>query len=142
MRVRWLVAVCAFVVLCGTPLASAMTDRSLRLLDGDPPVITVPPDITEQATSSDGTVVTFTVGYSDPNNDLAAHGCDHASGETFPITTTTVTCTATDDAGNTATPASFTITVTPQPPPPDTTAPTITTPGDFSAQATSGSGAS
>ena len=141
MRVRGLVAVCAFVVLCGTPLASAMTDRSLRLLDGDPPVITVPPDITEQATSSDGAVVTFTVGYSDPNNDLAAHGCDHASGETFPITTTTVTCTAADDAGNTATPASFTITVTPQPPPPDTTAPTITTPGDFSAQATSGSGA-
>ena len=141
MRVRWLVAVCAFVLLCGTPLASAMTDRSLRLLDGDPPVITVPPDITKQATSSDGAVVTFTVDFSDPNGDLAAHGCDHASGETFPITTTTVTCTATDDAGNTATPASFTITVTPQPPPPDNTAPTITTPGDFSAQATSASGA-
>ena len=141
MRVRWLVAVCAFVLLCGTPLAAAMTDRSLRLLDGDPPVITVPPDITKQATSSDGAVVTFTVDFSDPNGDLAAHGCDHASGETFPITTTTVTCTATDDAGNTATPASFTITVTPQPPPPDNTAPTITTPGDFSVEATSGSGA-
>ena len=141
MTIRWLVAVCAFVLLCGTPLASAMTDRSLRLLDGDPPVITVPPDITKQATSSDGAVVTFTVDFSDPNGDLAAHGCDHASGETFPITTTTVTCTATDDAGNTATPASFTITVTPQPPPPDNTAPTITTPGDFSAQATSASGA-
>ena len=26
MRVRWLVAVCAFALLCGTPLASAMTD--------------------------------------------------------------------------------------------------------------------
>ena len=141
MTIRWLVAVCAFVLLCGTPLASAMTDRSLRLLDGDPPVITVPPDITKQATSSDGAVVTFTVDFSDPNGDLAAHGCDHASGETFPITTTTVTCTATDDAGNTATPASFTITVTPQPPPPDNTAPTITTPGDFSVEATSGSGA-
>jgi hypothetical protein len=136
-----LVAVCAFALLCGTPLASAMTDRSLRLLDGNPPVITVPADITKPATSSDGAVVTFTVDYNDLDGDLAAHGCDHDSGETFPITTTTVTCTATDGAGNPAIPASFTITVTPQPPPPDTTAPNITTPADFAVEATSSAGA-
>ena len=59
MRVRWLVAVCAFALLCGTPLASAMTDKAGRLLDGSPPVITVPGTITQQATSDDGVIVDF-----------------------------------------------------------------------------------
>lgn len=36
--------------------------------------------------------------------------CDHPSGSTFPLGTTTVTCTATDNAGNSST-ASFTVTV-------------------------------
>jgi hypothetical protein len=141
MRVRGLIAVCAVLVLCGTPLASAMTDRTSRALAGSPPVITVPADITTQATSPDGANVSFTVDFSDPDNDLDTFGCVPASGSLFPIATTTVTCNATDLASNTATPASFTVTVTPQPPPPDTTAPTIHVPGDFSVEATSGSGA-
>jgi hypothetical protein len=141
MRVRCFVAVCAFALLCGTPLASAMTDRSLRLLDGAPPVVTVPSDITREATSSAGVFVTFSVDFTDPDGDIVSSGCDHdPAGETYGVGTTLVTCSATD-ATSLSDSKSFNITVTPQPPPPDTTAPTITTPGDFSVEATSGSGA-
>lgn len=139
MRVRGLIAVCAVLVLCGTPLASAMTDRSGRLFDGSPPVVNVPADISTEATSADGADVTFDVTYSDPDDEIVTSGCDRGSG-LFPIATTTVTCSATDAMSNTTT-ASFTVTVTEPPPPPDTTAPTITTPATLSFEATSSSGA-
>ena len=50
-------------------------------------------------------------------------GCDHASGDTFPVGVTTVTCSATDAHGNTGS-ATFIVTVT------DTTAPVVTPPAD------------
>jgi large repetitive protein len=141
MRVRGLIAVCAVLVLCGTPLASAMTDRSSRGLDESPPVITVPDNITTDATSSDGANVSFTVDFSDPDG-IATSGCDHDSGSLFPIGTTTVTCNATDLAGNVADPASFNVTVNEPPPPPDTTPPTLSLPGNITAEATGPGGAS
>ena len=140
MRVRWFVAVCAFALLGGTPLASAMTDRSLRLLDGSPPVIHVPADFSVQSSNGVDAVVDYTVTVDDPDGDLDTWSCDPASGSTLGIGPHTITCNAVDLAGNPST-NSFTVTVTEPPPPPDTTAPTITTPGDFSVQATSGSGA-
>lgn len=60
--------------------------------------------------------------------------CDHASGATFPLGVTTVTCTASDTHGNSAETA-FAVTVQ------DTSAPTVTTPGDQTAEATGPSGA-
>ncbi len=80
--------------------------------DPDPEtlVIHVPDPITVEATSPDGTVVTFTVtadGTSDPDPEIT---CTPASGSAFPLGTTTVSCTATDSFGNTAS-DSFTVTV-------------------------------
>jgi hypothetical protein len=76
-----LVAVCAFALLCGTPLASAMTDRSLRLLAfGD--------DVTAEATGPDGA----NVGY-----DTGGFDCNPPSGALFALGDTTVSCT---DAGS------------------------------------------
>src|SRR6185295_9540066 len=81
MRVRWLVAVCAFALLCGTPLASAMTDRSLRLLAfGD--------DVTAEATGPGGA----NVGY-----DNGGFDCTPPPGALFALGDTTVSCT---DAGS------------------------------------------
>jgi hypothetical protein len=64
-----------------------------------------------EATSAAGATVTFEEPTaSDTGSGLATLSCSHASGDTFPIGTTTVTCTAEDTAGNEAT-ATFTVTV-------------------------------
>jgi hypothetical protein len=96
------------------------------LSDVTPPVITVPANMTVEATSGSGAVVTFTATATDetaPANPAVT--CVPPSGSTFPLGTTTVNCSATDTAGNTGT-NSFTITVQ------DTTAPTLFLPADFS----------
>ncbi len=74
------------------------------------PVVTVPADITVDATSISGAEVTFTILANDAIDGDLLPACDHNSGDTFPIGTTTVTCTATDTAGNIGS-NSFTITV-------------------------------
>jgi hypothetical protein len=78
--------------------------------DTTPPVITVPEDITEEATGPNGATVSFEVSAEDDVDGPVDVTCDHNSGETFPIGETVVTCTAEDLAGNTAE-ESFTITV-------------------------------
>jgi len=103
--------------------------------DTTPPVITVPQNITEEATGTDGAQVTYTITAQDDVDGTATleedgttvtqHDiggdinitCEPASGTTFPIGETTVECSATDEAGNTGT-ASFTATVNPPPAPP------------------------
>lgn len=74
-----------------------------------PPVLTVPDDITLDATSPGGAPAVFTPTASD---DGAVTGltCTPASGSIFPVGTTSVTCTATDDDGATTT-DSFIVTV-------------------------------
>jgi Ca2+-binding RTX toxin-like protein len=102
--------------------------------DTTPPVITVPQDITEEATSPDGAEVSFEVSAEDDVDGTAtleedgtsvtqddvggsiAISCDPASGSEFPIGDTEVECSATDEAGNTGT-ESFTVTVNPPSPP-------------------------
>ena len=107
------------------------------LPDMRPPVISVPPHITKQATGPGGAQVLFEVSAEDNvdgNATLQEDGttitqddvggnitmsCDPASGSVFPVGNTTVECSATDEAGNTGD-ASFTVTVnppTPSPPP-------------------------
>lgn len=71
----------------------------------------MPADISVEAASPDGAVVTFTVTATDDTDPDPTVVCEPASGTLFPIGDTTVECTATDDAGNTTT-AQFTVTVT------------------------------
>ena len=86
------------------------------------PTLNVPPDLTREATSPEGAVVTFTPEPSatdaedDPEPIVT---CTPASGTTFPLGPTAVKCTAADSVGNSTT-ASFTVTVR------DTTAPSFT----------------
>ena len=51
--------------------------------DATPPVLTVPADITTEATSADGAVVTFIVSANDDVDGPITPVCDHQSGETF-----------------------------------------------------------
>lgn len=76
------------------------------------PSLTVPSDITAEATSSAGAAVNFSVSASDlEDGDLSSSvTCDHQSGGTFPIGTTTVQCQVTD-AGGLTTSSSFHINV-------------------------------
>jgi hypothetical protein len=86
--------------------------------DTTPPVITVPGDLTEEATGPNGAEVSFEVSAMDEVDGPTDVECDHNSGETFPIGETVVTCSAEDLVGNAAE-ESFTITVQ------DTTAPDV-----------------
>jgi hypothetical protein len=91
-----------------------------------PPVLTLPDDITEEATSSAGAAVIFMVTATDAEDgDISASViCSHTSGDTFPLGETTVSCSVTDADGETAQ-GSFKVNVR------DTTAPTFTAfPGD------------
>ena len=90
-------ATCSFTV--------TVTDDELPVITGCPNNITVNNDAGDC-----GAVVTWTAPTADDNCSVASFVSDHASGETFPVGTTTVTYTATDGAGNQAI-CSFTVTV-------------------------------
>ena len=93
--------------------------------DVEPPIITVPSDITVGNDPGEATAV---VTYADPgvtdNAPGATASCVPASGSTFDLGETVVTCTATDAAGNNAQ-DTFTVTVN------DTENPSITVPSDI-----------
>jgi sugar lactone lactonase YvrE/plastocyanin len=74
------------------------------------PTVTVPADITVDASSESGSVVAFTSSANDETDGNVSVLCSPISGSTFPQGTTTVSCTASDKAGNTGT-KSFTVTV-------------------------------
>ncbi|MBI4199822.1 MAG: HYR domain-containing protein, partial [Chloroflexi bacterium] len=92
---------------------------TVTVQDTTPPTVTVPANITAEATGPSGEVVTYAASASDLVSGVLTPTCAPASGSTFPLGTTTVTCSATDGAGNTGS-ANFTVTVQ------DTTPPTIT----------------
>ena len=102
--------------------------------DTTAPVLSLPDDITEEATGADGAEVTFTATAEDAVDGSVDVTCTPASGSTFPLGTTQVDCSATDNAGNEAT-GSFSITIQ------DKTAPTLELPADITEEATSASGA-
>jgi hypothetical protein len=76
------------------------------------PTVSVPADVTVEATSAAGAVVTFDATATDAEEGAITPVCVPASGSAFPIGTTTVTCTATDFAGLSGA-ASFSVTVRP-----------------------------
>ncbi|MEE9534834.1 MAG: HYR domain-containing protein, partial [Acidimicrobiia bacterium] len=84
--------------------------------DTTPPVVSVPADITAEATGPSGAVVTFVSSANDAVDGSLTPTCAPASGSTFALGTTTVTCSATDTAGNMGT-ASFSVTVQDTTPP-------------------------
>jgi hypothetical protein len=107
---------------------------TVTVRDTTPPVLSLPANITAEATSPAGAAAS----YSATSNDLVDGSrpvtCNPASGSTFPLGTTTVQCTATDTRNNTAH-GSFTVTVR------DTTPPVLSLPASITAEATGPGGA-
>jgi hypothetical protein len=97
------------------------TNGSFSIMVGDntAPLLVLPGDMTEEAQGPAGTAIAFTPSAMDIVDGSLPVACDHASGETFGLGTTTVACSATDAAGNPAS-GSFKVTIV------DTTAPSLT----------------
>jgi hypothetical protein len=110
------------------------TSFAVLVKDTTAPALPALSDLTAEATSASGAVVSYATPIAtdsvDPNPSVT---CAPASGSTFALGSTSVTCTATDATGNHAT-GTFAVLVK------DTTAPTLTTPGDRSAVATTSAG--
>jgi len=109
----------------------------ITLLDGQPPVLTVPSDQTKEATGSSGAVVTYSVtatDNADPSPDISCN-FGSVSGGTFPIGATSVTCVATDASSNSSAPGTFNVTVR------DTTDPSLSLPANQSLETSSSGGA-
>ena len=99
------------------------------------PALTLPANITEEATSSAGAKVNYTASATDEQDGTLTPDCSPASGSTFGLGTTTVNCSATDSGGLSDS-GSFTVTVR------DTTAPSLTVPsGPVVVEATGPNGA-
>jgi len=101
---------------------------SVEVHDTTPPEVTVPADLTAEATAVDGAAATFAASAADLVDGEVTTSCAPLSGSRFPIGTTTVSCSATDTHGNTGT-SSFEVTVQ------DTTPPALTLPADVTLEA-------
>ena len=95
---------------------SAKATQKVTITDTTKPTIAHHDDVTVEATSANGAIVTYDppvatdiVDGTDTVTCLSAN--ELGSGDTFPIGDTTVTCNATDKAGNAAVPTSFKVTV-------------------------------
>lgn len=97
---------------------SADSATASATADATPPELSLPDDLTIEATSASGAVANFTISATDAISSSVTTTADPASGTVFPLGTTTVNVSAIDSAGNTST-GSFTVTVQ------DTTAPAI-----------------
>ncbi len=91
--------------------ANNSASAATKALDS-PPVITAPPDrdVITGVPGDIGVVATFPDPVVTDNCPGATFTCDHISGSSFPLGTTTVTCTAKDSHGQTAS-ASFKVSV-------------------------------
>jgi HYR domain len=107
----------------------------VTVVDTTAPTLSLPADITAEATGPNGAVVAFAAWGNDAVSGLFAAQCVPASGSVFAIGTTTVSCTATDAAGNSSAPGTFNVTVR------DTTPPTLSLPANITKEATGAAGA-
>ena len=89
---------------------------NVTVVDTTAPILTLPDDITTEATSAAGAEVNYLTSATDLVDTDVAVQCTPASGDTFALGTTTVSCSATDDSGNTAT-GTFDVTVVDSTPP-------------------------
>jgi hypothetical protein len=113
---------------------SAERTFDVEVVDTTKPALTLPANITEEATGPSGDTVTYSASANDLVSGNVAVSCTPASGSTFALGDTTVNCSATDAAGNTAN-GSFKISVV------DTTAPSIAAHANVTAFASANSGA-
>ena len=118
---------------CATQLNEGI--EQITFADMEPPVITVPDDITVEATGPSGTVVDYTATAFDSGDANPTLDCMLESGSLFSVGTTTVSCNATDASGNEADTASFDVIVL------DRVAPTLSLPATITAEASSSLGA-
>ncbi len=125
----------------GNPLTSGAENSTTTVLghyssDLTPPTIAAHADVTAEATSALGAIVSYTApATSDAVDGVGTATCVPASGMQFALGDTTVKCDGVDAAGNYAVQTSFVVHVV------DTTAPVITSHGDVIAEATSALGA-
>ncbi|MBZ5560684.1 MAG: HYR domain-containing protein, partial [Acidobacteriia bacterium] len=98
------------------------------------PTLTMPSDITKEATGPDGAIVTFEVTSTDSEGHPLTPSCSFDSGDRFPLESTTVECETSD--GEETNEGSFVVNVV------DTTPPTITPPANVVVEATSPNGTS
>jgi hypothetical protein len=98
------------------------------------PALTLPANITEEATGASGAAVSYTATANDKEDGALTPDCSPKSGSTFPVGTTTVNCSATD-SGNLSASGSFNVTVQ------DKTGPVLELPADITEEATSANGA-
>jgi len=103
---------------------SPSTDTKTFEVTNTAPTFIAPANITAEATSPAGAIVTYVAMGSDIEDGPVAAECVPVSGSMFPLGTTNVSCSVTDSAGATAS-GSFTVTVR------DTTAPVITYTGNM-----------
>jgi large repetitive protein len=106
---------------------------NVTVQDTTGPALTLPADITAEATGPSGAVVSYTAGATDSVDGPVDIICEPASGTTFALGTTPVNCSAEDETGNMSA-GSFNVTVE------DTTAPTLNLPADKFAFANSSAG--
>lgn len=108
---------------------------TVTVQDTTPPAIEDRADLTAEATGPSGASVSYTEpGATDVASETVTVDCIPESGSVFALGTTPVNCTATDAHGLTSS-SSFEVTVV------DTTAPTLSLPGDLTATATAADGA-
>lgn len=107
----------------------ASSQFSVRVADTTGPLLTVPSDVTEEATAPDGAVVSFDVAAVDLVDGEVPVQCSAQSGDVFAVGITSVDCAATDAQGTTSE-RSFSVEVG------DTTAPVLDLPEDFALEAT------
>ena len=103
------------LVVCSTEDAahnSASASFAVRVQDTTPPTLLLPANITEEATSSAGRIVTYVASAADLVTSILTVSCTPASESNFPIGDTVVACSTSDEAGNAAQ-GSFTVTITP-----------------------------
>jgi hypothetical protein len=105
---------------------------TVTVQDTTAPTLSLPSNRTEEATGPNGAAVSFNATANDIVDGSITPTCDAASGDTFPLGTTTVHCTAADAHGNSSS-GSFDVTVQ------DTTGPVLSLPANITKQATSNS---